>query len=156
MGPVVLAARPGPPPARPRVLCPGEDTTATLLWRLFHPEPADVEQKLRPPLERIFPRLAGVRIEHAWSGNFALSFSRVPQIGRLGPSTYFAHGYSGHGVTGSHLFGRILAEAVDGDLARFDTFAAVRWIPFPGGRALRVPYSVLGSYWYGLRDALGV
>lgn len=119
-------------------------------------DPADIEAKLRPNLEKVFPRLKGVRIDYAWSGNFALSFSRVPQLGRLGSNTYFAHGYSGHGVTGSHLFGRILAEAVNGDLSRFDVFARLRWFPFPGGRLFRVPYSVAGSWWYGLRDALGV
>lgn len=43
VGPVVLGAA-GRRTERPRVLCPGAHTTATLLWRLFHPEPADVEQ----------------------------------------------------------------------------------------------------------------
>jgi gamma-glutamylputrescine oxidase len=119
-------------------------------------DPADVEAKLRPNMEKVFPRLKGVRIDFAWSGNFALSFTRVPQMGRLGPAAYFAHGYSGHGVTGSHLFGRILAEAIHGDTSRFDVFAGLPWYPFPGGRALRVPYSVLGSWWYSLRDRLGV
>lgn len=55
VGPVVLQARPGAVPGRPRVLCPGADTTATLLWRLFHPEPADVRQvvfsQIMPALE---------------------------------------------------------------------------------------------------------
>ncbi len=119
-------------------------------------DPADIEAKLRPNLEKVFPQLKGVTIDYAWSGNFALSFSRVPQLGRLGSNTYFAHGYSGHGITGSHLFGRILAEAVHGDQSRFDMFAKLRWFPFPGGRLFRVPYSALGSWWYGLRDALGV
>ncbi len=119
-------------------------------------DPADIRAKLTPNLERIFPALKGVRIDHAWSGNCAISFSRVPQMGRLGPSVYFAQGYSGHGVVGSHLFGRILAEAVHGDRSRFDVFAKVPWIPFPGGRRFAVPYSVLGSWWYGLRDRLGV
>lgn len=119
-------------------------------------DPADIKAKILPNLERVFPQLRGVRADFAWSGNCALSFSRVPQMGRLGPNVYYACGYSGHGVVGSHLFGRILAQAVDGDLSRFDTFAAVPWLPFPGGRRFRVPYSVLGSWWYGLRDRLGV
>jgi gamma-glutamylputrescine oxidase len=119
-------------------------------------DPADIRAKLRPNLERIFPELRGVRIDFAWSGNCAISFSRVPQLGRLGTRSWFAQGYSGHGVAGSHLFGRILAEAVDGDLSRFDVFASIPWIPFPGGRRFAVPYSVLGSWWYGLRDRLGV
>lgn len=119
-------------------------------------DPADIRAKLTPNLERVFPALRGVRIDHAWSGNCAISFSRVPQMGRIGPGTYFAQGYSGHGVVGSHLFGRILAEAVHGDRARFDVFASVPWIPFPGGRRFAVPYSVLGSWWYGLRDRFGL
>lgn len=118
-------------------------------------DPADILAKLRPNLEKLFPQLRGVGVDFAWSGNCALSFSRVPQMGRLGPRTYYAQGYSGHGVVGSHLFGAILARAILGDAGRFDTFAAVPWLRFPGGRRFRVPYSVLGSWWYGLRDRLG-
>lgn len=119
-------------------------------------DPRDVEAKLRPNMEKVFPELKSVKVNHAWSGNFALSFSRVPQMGRLNDNTYFAHGYSGHGVTGSHTFGRILAEAIDGDLTRFDVFAKVPWIPFPGGRMFRVPYSVIGSWYYGFKDRFGI
>jgi gamma-glutamylputrescine oxidase len=119
-------------------------------------DPADIRARIVPNLARVFPGLRRARIDFAWSGNCALSFSRVPQLGRLGPAVYFAHGYSGHGVVGSHLFGRILGEAVDGDLSRFDVFAKVPSLPFPGGRRFRVPYSMLGAWWYGLRDRLGV
>ena len=119
-------------------------------------DPSDIEVKLRKNMQKVFPRLENVRIDYAWSGNFALSFTRVPQMGRLDDDTYFAHGYSGHGVTGSHLFGRILAEAIDGDVTRFDVFARLPWYPFPGGRTFRVPYSTIGSWWYALRDKLGI
>ena len=119
-------------------------------------DPKDIKRKLIRSMERVFPSLKDTRIDHAWSGNFALSFLRVPQMGRIGQSTYFAHGYSGHGVCGSHLFGRILGEAIHGDLSRFDMFANLPWLPFPGGRSFRVPYSVLGSWWYAARDRLGV
>lgn len=119
-------------------------------------DPADVVAKLRPNMEKVFPQLKGERIDFAWSGNFALSFSRVPQMGLLGNRIYFAHGYSGHGVTGSHLFGRILAEAIQGNTKRFDTFAALPWIPFPGGRLFRAQYSTIGSWWYELKDRLGL
>lgn len=119
-------------------------------------DPADIVAKIRPNMDKVFPSLQGVKIDYAWSGNFALSFTRVPQLGWLDDGIYFAHGYSGHGVTGSHLFGSILAEAVDGDLSRFDTFAKLPWVPFPGGRLLRAPYSTLGSWWYALRDKVGI
>ncbi len=119
-------------------------------------DPHDIKAKLKPNMDKVFPQLKNIKIDYAWSGNFALSFSRVPQMGRIGTNTYFAHGYSGHGVTGSHTFGRILSEAIDGDLTRFDVFDNVPWYSFPGGRMFRVPYSVAGSWWYGLRDRLGV
>ena len=119
-------------------------------------DPSDIKAKLQRNMDKVFPQLKGVKIDYAWSGNFALSFSRVPQMGRIGGNTYFAHGYSGHGVTGSHTFGRILAEAIHGDLTRFDVFAKVPWYPFPGGRMFRVPYSVMGSWWYGVRDKIGI
>ncbi|MEW6071618.1 MAG: 1,4-dihydroxy-6-naphthoate synthase [Planctomycetota bacterium] len=48
VGPIVLASphrRPAPG-VPPTVLCPGEWTTATLLWRLLHPEPAILEQRV--------------------------------------------------------------------------------------------------------------
>lgn len=119
-------------------------------------DPRDIEARLRPNMEKVFPQLRGIPVSHAWSGNFALSFTRVPQLGRLGPETYFAMGYSGHGVTGTHLFGKLLAEAVDGRTERFDRFAALPWYPFPGGQRFRAPYSTIGSWWYGLRDKVGV
>ncbi len=117
--------------------------------------PNDIEARLRPNLEKVFPALKGIGLDYAWSGNFALSFSRVPQLGQLGPNAYHAMGYSGHGVTGSHLFGRLLSEAITGEPARFARFAALPWYRFPGGQRFRAPYSTVGSWWYGLRDALG-
>lgn len=119
-------------------------------------DPADIRKRLQPNLVKVYPQLRDVKLDYAWSGNFALSYSRVPQMGRLGSGAYFAHGYSGHGVTGSHLFGAILAEAIDGDAARFDAFAKFPYLSFPGGRALRVPYSMIGSWWYAMRDATGI
>ena len=119
-------------------------------------DPSDIEAKLRPNMEKVFPELKGVKVEHAWSGNFALSFTRVPQLGQLGPNTYHAMGYSGHGVTGSHLFGRLVAEAIEGNTTRFDRFAKLPWYPFPGGQRFRAPYSTVGSWWYAMRDKIGV
>ena len=85
-----------------------------------------------------------------------ISFSRFPQMGSIGKNIYFAHGYSGHGVASSHLFGQILSEVVTGDATRYFFFKNLPWLPFPGGRKLRVPYSVLGSWWCSFRDFLRI
>ncbi len=119
-------------------------------------DPSDIKGKLRPAMLKVFPQLQNTKIDYAWSGNFALSYSRVPQMGRLNDNTYYAMGYSGHGVTGSHLFGRILSEAIGGDTARFDRFAQLPWHAFPGGQRFRAQYSTIGSWWYGFRDKVGL
>jgi gamma-glutamylputrescine oxidase len=118
-------------------------------------DPASIEAKLRPLMLKTFPSLADVRADYAWSGNFALTLPRVPHVGRISPNILFSHGDSGHGVTTTHLLGRLLGEAVAGSPERFDVFARLPYFPFPGGQALRVPLTVLGSMYYRALDRLG-
>ncbi len=118
-------------------------------------DPASIESKLRPLMLKTFPGLADVATEYAWSGNFALTLPRIPHVGRISPGVLFSHGDSGHGVTTTHLLGRLLGEAVAGEPARFDAFAGLPYLPFPGGRALRVPLTVLGSWYYRALDRVG-
>lgn len=118
-------------------------------------DPASIEGKIRPLLEKTFPSLRGVNLDYAWSGNFALTLPRIPHVGRISPTIYFSHGDSGHGVSTTHLLGRLLGEAVAGQAERFDVFARLPYFPFPGGRSFRVPLTVLGSWYYRLLDRLG-
>ena len=124
--------------------------------------PKDIEAKLRPNIEKIFPQLKGIKIEYTWSGNMGIAFSRFPQMGSIGKNIYFAHGYSGHGgslppkLAAAHLFGKILSELVMGNSNRYSFFSKLPWLPFPGGRKFRVAYSVLGSWWYAFRDFLKI
>ncbi|RUU95181.1 FAD-binding oxidoreductase [Mesorhizobium sp. M1A.F.Ca.IN.020.03.2.1] len=119
-------------------------------------DPLNLTGIIRPNMIRTFPELANVRIDCAWSGNFALTLTRIPHVGRLAENVYFSHGDCGHGVTTTHLLGKILAKAVAGHAERFDVWASLPSLPFPGGRAFRVPLTVLGAWWYGLRDRLGI
>ncbi|MDF2371164.1 MAG: FAD-binding oxidoreductase [Rhizobiaceae bacterium] len=115
----------------------------------------DIVARIRPNMLKIFPQLKNTRIDYTWNGNFALSFSRVPQLGQLSNHTWFAHGYSGHGVTGSHFYGKVLADAIHGDLSQYNVLADLPWLPFPGGRLFGAQYSAIGSFYYNLRDKLG-
>lgn len=119
-------------------------------------DPHDIVEAIRPKMLKTFPQLAQTRIDFAWGGNFALTLTRIPHIGRLSPRVYFSHGDSGHGVTTTHLLGRILGEAVAGHAERFDVWASLPNLPFPGGSRFRVPITQLGAWWYGLRDRLGI
>ena len=118
-------------------------------------DPADIESIIRPKMLKAFPQLKNVKIDFAWTGNFLLTLSRLPQVGRLGDNIYYSQGCSGHGVTYTHVAGKVLAEALRGQAERFDAFASLPHYPFPGGHALRVPLSALGAWYYSLRDKLG-
>lgn len=119
-------------------------------------DPASIQAFIRGRLEKNFPQLKGVKFDFAWGGDFLLTMSRLPQFGQLTPNIYYAQGYSGHGVTTTHLAGRLIAEAMKGHAERFDAFGQLKHFPFPGGRLLRVPYTAIGATYYGLRDKLGI
>ncbi|MBB4064197.1 NAD(P)/FAD-dependent oxidoreductase [Gellertiella hungarica] len=119
-------------------------------------DPRTLTGKIRPNMLKTFPELGNVRIDFAWSGNFALTLSRIPHMGRLSDTVYFSHGDSGHGVTTTHLLGKILGEAVAGHAERFDVWSSLPNFPFPGGKTFRVPLTALGAWYYGLRDRLGI
>ncbi len=102
----------------------------------------------------LFPQIADAAIDYAWGGLLAMTASRVPQVGRLGPRGLFAHGYSGEGVAMSGLVGQVLAEAAVGPSERLELFERLPHRPFPGGRRLQKPALTLGLLWYQLCDLL--
>jgi gamma-glutamylputrescine oxidase len=110
---------------------------------------------VRPHIERVFPQLKGVRIDYAWGGRLAITLPRLPHVGRLTPTTYFAQGYSGQGVAIATLVGKLIAEAIAGQAARFDVYASLKIPALPGGTLFRQPLQALGLFWYALRDRLG-
>ena len=119
-------------------------------------DPKEVTSLIRPQMEKVFPQLKGVKVDFGWTGNFLLTLSRMPQVGTLSPNIYYSQGCSGHGITFTHLIGRVLGEAIKGDASRFGAFSRLPHHPFPGGRMFRVPFTAMGALWYQLRDQLGV
>jgi gamma-glutamylputrescine oxidase len=121
--------------------------------------PLRLRESLRQRMVSRFPQLAGVRVTHSWGGFVDVTMSRAPNFGRLaGKATapvYYLQGFSGHGLALTGMAGRLVAEAMSGDAGRFDVFARIRHLPFPGGSLLRTPALVLGMAWYRLRDILG-
>jgi gamma-glutamylputrescine oxidase len=113
-----------------------------------------LKQSLRRTMLRYFPQLVDLGIDYLWGGHVAITMNRLPHLGRLSPTTYFAQGYSGHGVALTAVAGRVIAEAIGTQAERFDIFARIPHQPFPGGQALRMPALVLAMTWYRLRDLL--
>lgn len=119
-------------------------------------DPKDIERLVRPKLLMTFPQLDAIRIEYRWTGNFLMTLSRLPQVGQLGSAISYSQGCSGHGVTYTHLAGRVLAERILGESDRFNAFAALKHYPFPGGHLLQAPFSAIGAWYYSTRDRFGI
>lgn len=118
--------------------------------------PADIAAKVRKPMTEIFPHLADVRIDYAWGGTLGITMKRMPYLAALAPNMLSASGYSGHGVGNAVQAGKLMALAIQGDTAGFDTYAAVPAPAFPGSGVLRTPLLALAMSWYAMRDRLGV
>jgi gamma-glutamylputrescine oxidase len=117
--------------------------------------PADIEGLVRSRMLQVYPDLEPVRIDYAWGGTLAITMSRMPHFGRVAGNVFYAHGYSGHGITIASLAGKLLAEAISGTAERFDVMASVPTPTFPGGTLLRWPGLVLAMGWHAMLDRLG-
>ncbi|MEE4661551.1 MAG: FAD-binding oxidoreductase [Halieaceae bacterium] len=111
-----------------------------------------VSGELLPAMLRVFPQLAGVKIEFEWTGMAGIVINRIPQLGKTSDNVYYLQGYSGHGIATSHIMSEILANAVAGEMTECDYFASMfQWrIPLPewfGNQAL-----ALGMQWYKLAE----
>lgn len=116
-------------------------------------EPPNLAATMRRSMLKVFPQLADAAVDYCWGGYVGITVDRTPHLGRLAPNVYFAQGFSGHGVALTGLAGKLFAEAVAGTAERFDVFAKLRHMDFPGG-ALRTPALVLAMLYYRMRDLL--
>jgi gamma-glutamylputrescine oxidase len=118
--------------------------------------PPNLAASMQRRMARTFPQLADTKVEFSWGGFVDISMNRAPDFGRLpdAQNVYYLQGFSGHGLALTGLAGKLVAEAIDGDAGRFDTFARIRHRRFPGGRLLRTPALVAGMAYYRLRDLL--
>ena len=111
---------------------------------------AAVARLLYGDMLKVYPQLAGTRVDYAWSGMMSYGRHKMPQLGRLPEGIWYGMGFGGHGVAPTTLAGDVLAAAIAGegaDLARFASWG----LPSTGG-----PAGLLGAqmaYWYyELRD----
>jgi gamma-glutamylputrescine oxidase len=116
--------------------------------------PSNIAGLVRPRMLHVFPELAAVPTEYAWSGTVGITVTRMPHFGRLSDRILFAHGYSGQGVALATLGGKLLAEAALGLPERFDVFARVPARAFPGGRLVRKPLIAAALLAFKFLDAM--
>jgi glycine/D-amino acid oxidase-like deaminating enzyme len=91
---------------------------------------------LRQEMTAVFPSLASVSIDYAWSGNVAFSRDQMPRAGRLN-GAYYAGGYAGHGIAMSIYLGALIARRIAGESVahpliddRFPTIPLYRGTPW--------------------------
>ncbi len=129
-----------------RLLFGGGETYGTRM-------PRDLAGVVRPHLQRIFPQLAGVAIDHAWGGTLAISPNRLPFVIEPQPGLYAANGFSGVGVVLAPWLGDAVGRAMAGEAN--PGYDLVRRLPaprFPGGVWLRWPTQALAMRFMALRD----
>ena len=117
-------------------------------------EPRQLAASLNKRMLRVFPQLAGTRVEFSWGGFVAITQNRTPHIGRLPDNQFFAQGFSGHGMALTSYIGSLLADAVMGNTENLACFEKIRHRTFPGGQLLRTPTLVAAMAYHRLLDYL--
>ena len=121
-----------------------------LLWggriSILNRSPQAVARLLTRDIARVYPQLADVRIDYAWSGLMSYARHQMPQIGQSQTNLWHAQAFGGHGVATTTVAGDVLAAAIangDDSWRRFQSFGLTRtWRPF-GFLGAQATYSYL-------------
>ncbi|WP_133478344.1 NAD(P)/FAD-dependent oxidoreductase [Cognatilysobacter segetis] len=127
-----------------------------LLWggriSVWDRAPSAVEHVLVRDMLRVFPQLAGVAIDHAWSGLMSYAPHEMPHVLEAEPGLWVAQAFGGHGVAPTTAAGELIASAIaEGDtrwrrLSRYGLQPAFKPLGFLAAQA---------SYWWAQsKDAL--
>ncbi|HWS39771.1 MAG TPA: FAD-binding oxidoreductase, partial [Arenimonas sp.] len=112
----------------------------------------DIAAELRPCIEKTFPQLKGIEIEYQWSCNMGIVINRIPQLGKLSENVWYAQGYSGHGLATSHVVAEVMANAMTGQLGKFDIFNRFKHIRVPLGDWFGSQLLALGMHYYLFKE----
>jgi gamma-glutamylputrescine oxidase len=125
-----------------------------LMWSggvtTWESDPQRFVPQLKADIERVYPQLGEVAIEHAWTGVLGNALHRMPQIGELSPNVWLASGFGGHGLNTTAMAGDIIARGI---VENDDTWRL--FLPFDlvwaGGRTGRMAAQV-HYWWYRARE----
>ena len=126
-----------------RISMGGGDVETPFGEGLDHDHSPRIWRHLESHLRWIFPQLEGVRFDYRWGGPVSVNLDMAPEVGFLGDErVIYATGYIGHGVSASHLVGRLIADLVAGRHSDLTDFwivnrKAIPWPPEPLSFALK-------------------
>lgn len=91
-----------------------------LLWggriSILNRSPRAVQRLLRQDMLRVFPQLADVKVDYAWSGLMSYARHEMPQIGGREDGLWWAQAFGGHGLSSTCAAGELVAAAIaEGD-----------------------------------------
>lgn len=118
--------------------------------RLVEYIPSDLKAWNRNLMLKIFPYLKEVKIDLAWGGPLCCSANLFPQIGTLPEhgNVFYVQGYSGFGVTPSHIVCKVLAEGMNEGSARYDLMSSIPHVNIFGKDRLRHVITTAGKVWH--------
>ncbi len=103
--------------------------------------------ELEGHLRRMFPSLRDVKVAYRWAGAVSVNIDMAPEIGFLGDERIiYSTGCLGHGVSLTHLNGRLIADLLNGKETELTNFWIVnrsairlpgRLLPFLSIKAVR-------------------
>lgn len=114
--------------------------------------PRDVAAWNRDLMLKTFPYLHDVKIDLAWGGPMACSANLFPQIGTLPdrPNAFYVQGYSGFGVTPSHIVCKVLAEGMSEGSARYELMSSIPHVSIVGKDIARAGITTAAKTWHQL------
>lgn len=116
-------------------------------------DPGRLTVSLQKRMLRVFPRLAGVKLDYSWGGYVAITQNHAPHVGHLPNNQFYAQGFSGQGMSLTGYVGSLLAKAVTGERDHLACFEKIPHRSYPGGRLLRVPSLAAAMLWHRALDA---
>lgn len=115
-------------------------------------DPNSLGEIMRGKLLTVYPQLAGVRVECAWSGLMGYPRHSMVQIGEVSPGAWYSNGFGGHGMGTTTLAGELVAAAIAEGDDRYRLFAPFG-LDWTGGRAGLVAVEAIYR-WNRFRDWL--
>ena len=118
--------------------------------RLIEYFPSDLKAWNRNLMLKVFPYLKDVKIDLAWGGPLCCSANLFPQIGTLPDrdNVFYVQGYSGFGVTPSHIVCKVLAEGMSEGSDRYDLMSSIPHVNIFGKDKLRRGMTTAGKVWH--------
>ncbi|MFN1146312.1 NAD(P)/FAD-dependent oxidoreductase [Serratia liquefaciens] len=118
--------------------------------RLIEYIPSDLKAWNRNLMLKVFPYLHDVKIDLAWGGPLCCSANLFPQIGTLPQhdNVFYVQGYSGFGVTPSHIVCKVLAEGMSEGSERYDLMSSIPHVNIFGKDKLRRVMTTAGKVWH--------